>query len=284
MAQGELTGRMRPRAAVLDDVADRFPGSEILKNAGGMAALAGKTLRQVFVPPYPWWREALVEFSLAIQRCIIPLVLSMITFAIGIGCLFVGQIVATLGTSDRLTGALVLGFVREPAVWVTAMIFAGVAGSAMTADIGARRIRDELDALAVLGVDTIRTLIVPRVVALTLVAPVLGLICLATALTVNYTLIPLFYPTVSYAGEIETMKSFLFGIDFLILCIKLPLVGFYVAIVACYKGLSTKGGAEGVGRSVNEAVVSMFLGLFLLNAVLNSAYLAAFPSVQSLRG
>jgi phospholipid/cholesterol/gamma-HCH transport system permease protein len=285
VAEGQISaGRRRGGAWGLDDAVDHIPGSERAQTAGAMGRLAVTVARQTFVPPYPWWRDAAVEFSLAMRRCIVPLVVSMITFAIGIAVLFVGQIVATLGTSDRLAGALVIGFTREPAVWVTSMVFAGVAGSAMTADIGARRIRDELDALAVLGVDTVRTLVVPRVVGMALVAPVLGFACLATALTVDYLLIPIFYPSVSYAGETEAMKSFLYGIDILVFCIKLPLVGAYVGLVACYKGLSTKGGAEGVGRAVNQAVVIMFLGLWLLNTILNSAYLAAFPSAQGLRG
>jgi phospholipid/cholesterol/gamma-HCH transport system permease protein len=284
VARGELTSAPRRGTPVLDDAVVRLPGNDRLQSAGELGALGVSVIRQMFAPPYPWWKDATVEFSLAIRRCIVPLVVSMITFAIGIAVLFVGAIVATLGTSDRLAGALVIGFTREPAVWVTSMVFAGVAGSAMTADIGARRIRDELDALAVLGVDTVRSLVVPRVVGMALVAPVLGFACLATALTVDYLLIPLFYPSVSYAGETEAMKSFLYSIDILVFCIKLPLVGAYVGLVACYKGLSTKGGAEGVGKAVNQAVVIMFLGLWLLNTILNSAYLAAFPSVQGLRG
>jgi phospholipid/cholesterol/gamma-HCH transport system permease protein len=181
-------------------------------------------------------------------------------------------------------GALLLGFLREPALWVASMMFAGIAGSAMTADIGARRIREELDALEVLGVDKIRTLVVPRVVAMIAIAPVLGLLTLFTAMAVNYLIIPIFYPSVTYSGEIQSLVSFLFTIDVVVLLLKLPLVGLVVGIVSCHKGLTTKGGAEGVGRSVNQAVVIMFVSLFLLNALVNTGYLALCPSVQELRG
>jgi phospholipid/cholesterol/gamma-HCH transport system permease protein len=249
-----------------------------------MGALTVKALRSAVSPPFPWWRDAVVEFSLAVRRCMIPLVLSMVTFAFGIAVLFVGAIVATLGTPDRLAGGLLLGFTREPAEWVTAMIFAGVAGSAMTADLGARRIREELDALEVLGVDHIKALVVPRVVAMICVAPVLGLVCLFTSQVVDYALIPVFYPSVTYSSELEVMKSFMYTIDIVVLLIKLPLIGAFVGVVSCYKGLSTKGGAEGVGRSVNQAVVIMFLGVWVLNGLVNMAYLAGFPSVQALRG
>lgn len=262
----------------------RMPGWAGLQSAGELAALGVQTVRLVFTPPFPWWRDAIVEFSLGLRRCAIPLVLAMVTFAVGIAVLFVGRIVETLGTSDRLAGGLTIGFMREPAVWVTAMVFAGVAGSAMTADIGARRIRDELDALSVLGVDTIRALVVPRVVAMTLVAPVLGLVTFLISQVVDFLLIPVFYPSVSFEAQLDTMQSFIYTADIMALCVKLPLCGFAVGLISCAKGLSTKGGAEGVGTAVNQAVVLMFATLWVINGLVNGAYLALFPSVQQLRG
>lgn len=277
-----LPGRAaQPR---LKDAVGRIPGLGQARAAGEFGELALKVIRLAFTPPYPWWRDAVVEFSLAVRRCIVPLVISMITFSIGIGVLYVGQIIGSLGTPDRLYGGLVLGFMREPSEWVTAMMFAGVAGSAMTADLGARKIRDELDALTVLGVDNVRTLVVPRVVAMTLVAPVLAFICLLTALVVLYILIPVVYPSVSYGSERAVGKSFLFGMDVMVLLFKMPICGFFVGMVSCYKGLTCGGGAEGVGKAVNSAVVIMFLGLWILNGLVNGAYLALFPNVLGLRG
>jgi phospholipid/cholesterol/gamma-HCH transport system permease protein len=284
MGYGRVTSAARPGRGGVERWLGGVPGSAGLASAGEIGALTVRVVRVAITPPFPWWRDAVVEFSIALRRCLIPLVISMITFATGIAVLFVGQIVNTLGTSDRLAGGLVIGFTREPSEWVTAMIFAGVAGSAMTADLGARRIREELDALQVLGVDHIKSLVVPRVVAMILVAPVLGLICLFVSQAMDYILIPIFYPSVSYASEIEVMKNFLFTVYFLVLVIKLPIVGAFVGIISCYKGLSAKGGAEGVGRAVNQAVVLMFLGLWLLNSLLNLAYLSQFPIVQGLRG
>lgn len=259
------------------------PGLSMLVAVGDFGAMGARVIRLALTPPYPWWREAVLEFSLALRRCVVPLVVSMIMFAIGIAVLFVGQIVSSLGTADRLIGGLTIGFMREPAMWVTSMIFAGVAGSAMTADLGARKIREELDALAVLGVDAVRALVVPRVVGMTLVAPVLGLVTYFTAMAVCATLVPLFYPSVSFAAEIDTMRDFLFTVDVIALFVKLPIVGLLVGLISCYKGLSTSGGAEGVGRSVNQAVVLMFLALWLLNGLVNGAYLAIFPSASELR-
>lgn len=262
----------------------RAPGFDRLQDLVEIFALTFHVIRLALTPPYSWWRDAVVEFSTAFRRCLLPLLLSMVAFAVGIGVLFVGQIVSSLGTSDRLLGALNLGFTREPAVWVSSMIFAGVAGSAMTADLGARRIREELDALDVLGVDKIRSLVVPRVVAMMAIGPVLAFLTILVATAVNYTLIPLFYPSVSYAGSLDALDSFIFSIDVIALLVKAPLIGLAIGIVACHKGLTTSGGAEGVGRAVNQAVVVMFVLIFLVNALVNTAYLALFPSVQELRG
>lgn len=279
----QTVGTVRDRAAI-DERLVRMPGYGGLRALGEMGRLTARTFRLAVTPPFPWWRDALVEFSTAFKRCVGPVVLSMVVFAVGIAVMFVGQIIDTLGTPDRLNGALTIGFIREPAVWVASMIFAGVAGSAMTADIGARRIRDELDALQVLGMDTTRSLVVPRVVALMLVAPILGLLTVFVAYSVDYLLIPLVYPSVSYAGQAEMLEQFLYNVDVVMLLVKLPLVGLFVGIVACHKGLTSEGGAEGVGRAVNQAVVIMFLGVWLMNGLVNTGYLALFPSVQELRG
>jgi phospholipid/cholesterol/gamma-HCH transport system permease protein len=66
--------------------------------------------------------------------------------------------------------------------------------------------------------------------------------------------------------------------------VRLELVGLFVGLVATYKGLSAGGGAEGVGRAVNQAVLIMFVGVWIINALANTAYLALFPEVTALRG
>jgi len=80
-----------------------------------------------------------------------------------------GNFLVLFGALDRLGGFFVLASIREFAPFVTAIVLAGVAGTAITADLGARKIREELDALQVLGVDPVKNLVVPRFLALMLV-------------------------------------------------------------------------------------------------------------------
>ncbi|HEX4110158.1 MAG TPA: ABC transporter permease, partial [Solirubrobacteraceae bacterium] len=187
-----------------------------------MGRLAVRVLLAVFTPPFSWWGECIDETALAIRRCVLPAVLAMTAFGIGLACVFLGGIVRLLGTADRLGGGINLGFTREPAVWVSLMILAGVAGSAITADLGARKIREELDALSVLGVDELRTLVVPRVMALLLLGPILGFITLVTAWVATYLATPIAFPSqvITPAAFVDTFRAFISPLDLINFLLK----------------------------------------------------------------
>ena len=156
-----------------------------------------------------------------------------------------------------------------------------VAGTAITADLGARRIREELDALMVLGVDPVKSLVVPRflsVMALTAFLDVFALVfgtfggILAT-LTNGAPLGPFFATYFANATTTEFAASL----------IKTTIFGAIIAIICCYKGLTAKGGAEGVGRAVNQAVVISFMTIGAINYVFTQTLLATHPELQVLR-
>jgi phospholipid/cholesterol/gamma-HCH transport system permease protein len=167
--------------------------------------------------------------------------------------------------------------------WVTCMIFAGVAGSAVTSDLGARKIREELDALAVLGVDRVRSLVVPRVVAMTVAAPVLGMLAVAIAQGVNYAIAPA-HLGVAPAVHRDSLVSNILPLDLYASIIKYLIIGFFVGVVSCQKGLASSGGSEGVGRAVNQTVIITFFGIWLFNSLFNLAYFTLFPDVAVPRG
>lgn len=284
---GGVEQQDRTAAAMAERIAGGLvgrPGYSGVQTASETATLFLKAMRMLFSSPYGWWRDCVVEMSLALRRCLVPMMLSIAAFCLGIAIGFVGMIIKTLGTADRIPGGIYTGFMREPSIWVMSMIFAGVAGSALCADLGARRIREELDALSVLGVDNVRTIVLPRIVGMTLVAPILGLLTHLWSMFVLLVCLPLYFPSVGSATFAEVVRAFLIPGDLVAFVLKLLLIGALVGTVSCYKGLTAKGGAEGVGRAVNQAVVIMFLGLWILNGAFNSAFLALFPDVQTLRG
>jgi phospholipid/cholesterol/gamma-HCH transport system permease protein len=255
-----------------------------LETAAGVTTLLWRVARTAVSHPGAWIGPCLQESSLIVRRTTVPLLLSMSAFALGTIIAIIGGVVEAIGSVDRAGGANITGWPREPGFWVTSMILAGVAGSAMTADLGARKIRDELDAMSVLGVDTIRTLIVPRVVALTLITPVMGLIAVLTGMAVSFVAWPALLPNLTHSAFVDAMHSFADPADLISFVGRCVLTGLFVGIVCCYKGISTRGGAEGVGRAVNEAVLITFMGLWALNGLWNLVFLSNVPSLQVLRG
>lgn len=263
-----------------------MPGYVRLRRAGEMGSLSLRVLRVACRPPLSWAPDTLTETSIALRRCLVPALLAMTAFGVGLACNFFGGIVRVLGTSDRLGGGIGIGFLREPGVWVAIMILAGVAGSSMCADLGARKIREELDALKVLGLDELRGLIVPRVLALTLTGPILGTFTVIVAWTSTYLAVPLAFPdsVVTHAAFVESFKAFVSPLDLVNFLLKLTCAGFLVGVVSCYKGVNSSGGAEGVGRAVNEAVLISFFGVWMINILFNTIFLSLFPGVSTLKG
>lgn len=257
---------------------DRF------KQMGDMGALAVQVIRIAVVNPSLWIRDAIVEISVAFRRCAVPLVISHTVYVVGYGILLFGLLLVNLGITERIASAFFLIWGREIATWITAMIFAGIVGSAVTADLGARKIREELDAMAVLGVKQVRALVVPRVMAMTIALPVLAMISLMCVMAVSGVV-----ATQMFGFSLGVFKDNMFGnifpLDLIVtMALKNAILGFFVGIVACYKGISSRPGAEGVGRAVSETVMITFFGIWLFNSLYNLAYLTLLPNAAVLKG
>src|SRR5438876_7470198 len=264
-------------------VADRafLPGKNLLEQVGDMMILTGKTITSALRPPYPYGGEFVNQFLFALRLCWFPLVLSMIAVDYGAPGLQAGNFLVLFGAIDRLGGFFVLATIREFAPAVTAIIVAGVAGTAITADLGARKIREELDALQVLGVDPVKNLVVPRFLALMVVTGLFNIYALIfgifggilASLTFDAPLGPFFATLLTNASTTDLWGS----------VVKTTLFGAIIAIVCCYKGMTASGGAEGVGRAVNQAVVIAFLGIFAFNYVFTQTLLATHPEISVIK-
>lgn len=254
----------------------------LLAAVAGMLTLIAATLRAAATPPFGWWRDAVDQAWVIVRRCTVPVILSILAFGFGAAGVEAGQFAQLVGSVDRMGASFVTASVREFAPWINGMVIAGVAGTAICADLGARKVREELDALAVLGIDPVRTLVVPRFVALGLVTSLMTFVALffgaLSGLAAN---VLLFNGTA--AGYFATFSNNFTVPELLASVLKTSMFGFIIAIVCCYKGLHAKGGPEGVGRSVNEAVVIAFAGIWIFNFAFTSTFLAAFPQAGDLR-
>src|SRR5438046_4646414 len=161
-------------------VADRafLPAKSLFEQVGNMMILTGKTIVATVKPPYPYGGEFVSQFIFALQLCWFPMLISTVAFGFGAPGLQAANFLTLFGALDRLGGFFILASVREFAPFVTAVVVAVVAGTAITADLGARKIREELDALQVLGVDPIKNLVVPRFLSLMLITGLLDVYAL----------------------------------------------------------------------------------------------------------
>jgi phospholipid/cholesterol/gamma-HCH transport system permease protein len=258
-----------------------LPAKNMLEQVGDMVILTGKTVNSAVTPPFPYGNEFVQQFYFLVKLCWFPLTISMVTVSYGVLGLQAGNFLELFGSFDRLGGFFVLGAIRNLAPIVTAVILAGVGGTAITADLGARKIREELDALQVLGVDPIKNLVVPRFLALIVVtalfntfAIIAGLFggVLAT-LTFGQPLGPFFASLLGNATTIDLWGSLLMT----------ALFGAIIAIVCCYRGMTASGGAEGVGKAVNQGVVISMLGVFSFLYIFTQTLLATHPEISVLR-
>src|SRR5215470_395086 len=158
------------------------PAKSFFEQVGEMMILTSRTLVSAVKPPYPYGEEFIGQFLFALQLCWFPLLVSTVAFGFGAPGLQAANFLSLFGALDRLGGFFVLASIREFAPFVTAVVVAGVAGTAITADLGARKIREELDALQVLGVDPIKNLVVPRFLALMLITGLLDIFAIVFGL------------------------------------------------------------------------------------------------------
>src|SRR5881409_2257572 len=264
-------------------VADRafLPTKNLLEEVGDMMILTGKTVWSALRPPYPYGGEFVSQFLFALRLCWFPLLVSTVCICYAAPGLQAANFLTLFGALDRLGGFFVLGSIREIGPNVTAIVLAGVAGTAITADLGARKVREELDALQVLGVDPVKNLVVPRFLALMIVtglfdvyAVLFGLLGgVATVVVFGQPLGPFFSTLLSNASTTDLWGS----------VVKCTIFGAIIAIVCCYKGMTASGGAEGVGRAVNQAVVISTLGVFAFNYVFTQTLLATHPDILNIK-
>src|SRR5262245_51889807 len=234
-----------------DSSLDRYlisvPGFGLLEWATDTVGLFFKVLKAIVTPPFGWVREAVVETSHIVRLVTVSVMFASLVYVLAFGSVLFGQIIYALGAADRVGPGIYVGLLRELATWLTYMVLAGIAGSALAGDLGARKIREELDAMDVLGVDKIRTLIVPRVVAITLAGLMLSLL---VVLVVEVSVLMLDTITINqdFSTQLNAVGLIMNPYDLGAAIVKHTILGMFVGIVACQQGLSAKGGGEGVGQ------------------------------------
>ena len=246
---------------------------------GEMTRLGGSVIWMAVRGPWDYWRDTVDQMFQILKQCWIPMAVSCTFFGLGAPGLQGGNIYALFGMPERLGSFFIMASIREFAPWVNAMVVAGVVGSAITADLGARRIRDEIDAMEVLGVDPIRALALPRIIAVTIITGLLDIIALCFGLLGGFiAAVPILgaNPWAFYNSLFANLTT----PDIWGSVVKTTLFGLIIGVVCCYKGMYAKGGAIGVGRAVNQAVVIAFALIWVVNVVFTNILLGLNPDIQ----
>ena len=234
---------------------------------GGFTAMLLDTVRSLGRRPFPF-REFIEQTSFIAGVSLIPAVMVTIPF-VGVVILLINQLLGEIGAIDLAGTTTGLAVLRQIGPIASVLVTAGAGATAIAADLGSRTIREEIDAMRVLGVDPVHRLVLPRVLASTLVA-----LCLTAVITVVGVVVS-FYMSVGIQGAsagqfVGVLTVLTKANDFYVSLLKAGIFGFLAGAVASYRGLKTRGGSKGVGEAVNETVVISFVLLFILNAIITA--------------
>jgi len=191
--------------------------------------------------------------------------------AIFVGAVFTIQVARefiNFGAGNIIGGVLSVALTRELSPVLTAVVLAGRVGSAFAAEIGTMRVTEQIDAMLMLRTDPIDYLVIPRVLACLLMLPILTLLSLVTGMFGGFLVATNIY-NLSDTVFLDSARDFLRAWDIVSATIKACCFGILIAVIGCSWGLTTTGGAKGVGQSTTTAVVTALLIIFVSNFFLS---------------
>lgn len=221
------------------------------------------------------WRDTVDQAWFVVTVTVVPAVLVSIPFGV-IVSVQVGSLTNQIGATSIAGAAGGLGVIRQGAPIVSALLLGGAAGAAIAADLGARTIRDEIDALRTMGIDPVRRLVAPRLAAILIVAPFLCILVIFMGLASGYA-INVAFQAGTPGSYISSFASFASVGDLVVALVKTQIFGVIVVIIACHRGLGATHGPRGVANAVNAAVVLGVVAAFTVNVVITQLVAMFMP-------
>ncbi len=237
---------------------------------GGFFAMAGDSLRAMFRRPFAVG-EFLEQTVFIASVSFLPAIFVTIPFTVVVQ-FFINQLLQEIGATDLSGAGAGLIVIQELGPFCSVLVVSGAGATAVCADLGARKIREELDAMEVLGLDPTQRLVAPRILAFVVVSLGLyGVVCVV-GLVGTY----IFAVNLGGAspGLFISNLTLVTGFgSFITALIKTTLFGVAAALVSCYLGMNAKGGPKGVGEAVNQTVVFTLMVLLVINSTVTTVYL-----------
>jgi len=240
-----------------------------LATVGRLARFAAQALAAIFSPPY--FPRLIARQVLYIGYYSLPVV--------GLTALFTGMVLALqsytgfsrFNAQSAVATVVVLSMTRELGPVIASLMVAGRVGAAMAAEIGTMRVTEQIDALTSLSTDPLRYLVLPRLIAGLVTMPVLVLVADIVGVFGGFLVgtYKLEFNPVTYVTQTE---QYLQTMDVVSGLIKAAVFGFIIALMGCYHGYHSRGGAEGVGQATTHAVVSASILILIFNYALTQAF------------
>ncbi|KAA1419697.1 ABC transporter permease [Nocardioides humilatus] len=221
------------------------------------------------------WDEFFEQAWFMTRVSLLPTILVSIPFGV-IVSVQVGGVAGQIGAQSFIGAVNAIGVMRQAAPLVAAIMIAGVVGAAVTADLGARTVREEIDALKVMGISPVQRLVAPRLVAAVIIGVCLSAVVATTAILTGYVLV-VGSGSVSSGTYLGAFISFGQTLDLIMAILKSAIFGFLAVIVAAHKGLNARGGPKGVSDAVNQSVVLSVILLALVNVGITQLYVMLVP-------
>jgi phospholipid/cholesterol/gamma-HCH transport system permease protein len=253
-------------------------GIRVLRSArfaGGFAQLAGQTIKELFLPPFPWKLTLEQLSAIGIDSLLLVMITGLATGSVM--ALQFGYGLARFGGTLYVPKLTALAILREMGPVFTSLLVAGRIGSGMASEIASMKVTQQIDAIRAMGTSPIQRIVIPRLLACMIALPILTLIAdyiaLAGAMLIAKTELSMnFQFFMSKVLETLTLADFLTGMA------KTVVFAFFIAITACYRGLNTEGGTQGVGTSTTWVVVTSSIFIMISDFFLTKFFLiTVFP-------
>jgi len=276
----DVSPTARPRTVVAESLRNYIRAHPVaaIETTGNQVVLGVRTLKylvfDLITGRFPW-KEFVRQGAFMSGSAVLPTLLVALPIGVTLSIQF-ALLAGQVGATSMAGAASGLAIVRQGATLVAAVMMASAVGSAITSDLGSRTMREEVDAMEVMGVSAVRRLVVPRAAAAMFVAVGLTGVTCFVGFFASY-LFNVYVQHGTPGSFVSTFSAFATVGDLVLALFKATLFGLIVAIVSCDKGLRTKGGPSGVANSVNAAVVESILVLMLLNVVISQVYVLMVP-------
>ena len=207
----------------------------------------------------------------------VPLV-GLVSFFLGLTmALLTGYQLQRFGTERLIPGLVAISFTRELGPLITGIMLAARVGAAFTAELGTMQVSEEVEAIEAMGIGPLRFLAAPRMLALFFLMPCLSTVSNIAAIAAS-SLISRAYFHIAFVYFVDLVRDALLIRDIITGVLKSFIFGLLIGAIACYRGLTVKGGAAGVGTATTSSVVTAITTVIGFDTIYNIVYTVFFPT------